>query len=238
LRNVSSGALRDVRESWPDCLDLEGFTYQRLGKHETDERVDRPQGWMEASLGTLETALRTFPFDCNRPAHAEHLEAHEFIVWLAKHQDLSPQPYAQLAAVLQRSGHPQQAKQVLLAGREREWCETRDVGKKVWLTLKGAITRYDVYPEFAGVWAIVLVLLGAVIFRSDRALPMRDTNFWGSLAYSLDMLLPAVELRPKHYEIDLISPFPRVYLYFHKLMGYVLITFLVFAVIGEGPLFK
>ncbi len=52
-------------------------------------------------------------------------------------------------------------------------------------------------------------------------------GFW----YSVDRLLPIVELRKSHYEVDLL-PRSRVYFYFHTVMGYVLATFLLAALSG------
>jgi hypothetical protein len=48
------------------------------------------------------------------------------------------------------------------------------------------------------------------------------------LIYSLDALLPFVTLRTEHTSYDLQS-WPKYYLYFHKIMGYVLIAFLLSA---------
>jgi len=48
------------------------------------------------------------------------------------------------------------------------------------------------------------------------------------VVYSLDMLIPIVQLRQQHYKFDLVTG-AKYYLYFHKVMGYVLITFLVIA---------
>ena len=43
-----------------------------------------------------------------------------FVSWLAKDPSYSPQPYAQLAGVLQGMGHADKARHVLFAGKERE----------------------------------------------------------------------------------------------------------------------
>jgi hypothetical protein len=49
------------------------------------------------------------------------------------------------------------------------------------------------------------------------------------------MLIPAVHLRHHHAEIELQS-WPRYYLYGHKLMGYILLSFLAAALLGLGGL--
>ena len=51
------------------------------------------------------------------------------------------------------------------------------------------------------------------------------------IAYSIDMLLPIIRLRDAHYRIELNDP-ARYYFYFHKVMGYVLGSFLIAGVSG------
>jgi hypothetical protein len=49
--------------------------------------------------------------------------------------------------------------------------------------------------------------------------------------YALDMLLPIIRLREEHYKIEL-NGIARYYFYFHKLMGYLLGSFLVAGISG------
>jgi len=51
------------------------------------------------------------------------------------------------------------------------------------------------------------------------------------IAYSFDMLLPIIQLREKHKKIDL-QGWPRYYFYTHKIMGYVLASFLIAGLAG------
>ena len=80
------------------------------------------------------------------------------------------------------------------------------------------------------VWIAALVVVGWLIARrSGRKVPGsgEPLGFW----YSVDRLLPIMELRKRHYEIDL--PWrSRVYFYFHTVMGYVLATFLLAGLSG------
>jgi hypothetical protein len=45
------------------------------------------------------------------------------------------------------------------------------------------------------------------------------------------LLLPIIRLREKHYQIDLESRV-RYYFYLHKIMGYVLASFLIAGIAG------
>ena len=49
--------------------------------------------------------------------------------------------------------------------------------------------------------------------------------------YSLDMLLPIIRLREEHYNFDLTGG-AAYYFYGHKMMGYVLATFLIAGITG------
>jgi hypothetical protein len=53
---------------------------------------------------------------------------------------------------------------------------------------------------------------------------------WG-ISYSFDLLLPIIRLRDSHYAIELKAP-ARYYFYFHKIMGYLLASFLIAGVSG------
>jgi len=55
-------------------------------------------------------------------------------------------------------------------------------------------------------------------------------KYWG-LAYSLDMLLPIIELHKPHYDIKL-EGWVRVYFYAHKVLGYILGLFLIAGLSG------
>ena len=79
-------------------------------------------------------------------------------------------------------------------------------------------------------WIGALITLGWIVARSSKAKTPRSDErlgFW----YSVDRLLPIVELNKRHYEVDL-PPRSRVYFYFHTVMGYVLATFLLAGLSG------
>ena len=51
------------------------------------------------------------------------------------------------------------------------------------------------------------------------------------LVYSFDLLLPLIKLREQHYKIELAG-WARYYFYLHKLMGYILASFLIASLSG------
>jgi hypothetical protein len=196
--------LQDLPDAWPTELDLEGFTYQQLG------------GYRESG-GANDVTAR---------------DSSTFIDWLAKQPQYSPQPYRTLSDVLKAAGYSDKAKEVLYAGNLRQWRDSSDFAW-AWNALRWAIIGFGLYPQRAGIWILVLVPLGAVIFGFDPAIRLRQMRFIDRLIYSFDALLPFVTLRAEHNSFDM-QGWPKYYLYFHKVMGYVLIAFLLAALTGNS----
>lgn len=244
LRNATTYSLQDVAESWPCVLHLEGFTYQRqirsVSKPRAPSTPDPCDQDAAAQSATTQsggaqpataTAVQNQPVD---PGSVAEDRAAELATWLARQEPFSPQPYVQLANVLRQSGDNETAKAILFAGKERElraagWWST------FLLSLQFAFTGFGLYPYVSGIWVVALIAAGTVIFGLDPSPEMRRFTVFQRLVYSLDMLIPAVHLRHHHTEIELQS-WPRFYLYGHKLMGYVLLSFLAAALLGLGGL--
>ena len=210
LQNVTADALQGTVTAWPDCLDrkLEGFAYTRLGglEHEDQE---------------------------GDPPYARGSDW--FIHWLAADRSFSPQPYWQLARVLEEAGHENMAGDVRYAGRERERSELGLLEPRWWgLSALWATIGYGYgWRVFLTplAWIIFFTGLGTVILRvyGKHSGDGRRLGVW----YSLDMLLPIIRLRERHYEVD-ISPNTWVayYFYFHKMAGYVLVALVLAGLTG------
>ena len=81
-------------------------------------------------------------------------------------------------------------------------------------------------------WVLGIVLLGAFFLRIYEESYIKKTETGNrkerlGLWYSLDMLLPVIRLRQEHYEVDLETQWVRIYFYIHKMIGYVLIFFVI-----------
>ena len=258
LRNASAGRLQDTKDTWPDktinddlgiflcteigtlpCtkkswtdetkqldLELDGFTYMRLGAEE-EAPNDRKSKW--------------------------------FIEWLARDKSYSPQPYRHLAGVLRAAGYEWRADNILYAGRAREHKESnmwwyRSVFLWVLWLLIGY--GYGLRNFFALAWIFGFIIIGMIFLRhiknidkffllvkkkiTRRDIPTRilftkarswkrvqKLGFW----YSFDMLLPVIRLREKHYGVDL-KGWVQYYFYVHKIIGYVLIFFVIAGLTG------
>jgi hypothetical protein len=150
--------------------------------------------------------------------------------FLERQTSYSPQPYKQLARVLQDTGQIKMANKILFMGKERERVEA-DFPYNIGLLLSKYFIGYGIgYGYFRILfWIAFFVRLGVGVLRNYGD----DKNHHIKLghAYSLDMLLPIIRLREKHYKIELSEPVTQ-YFYLHKGMGYLLAFFLIAGLSG------
>jgi hypothetical protein len=150
--------------------------------------------------------------------------------WLALQKRYSPQPYEQLASVLLKMGYKDEANAILYASKERERIEAAsDWKRRVWLELLNLFIGYGYRIYLAVLWSLGFILVGVVVLRLSGQGPANNMPY--GVVYSLDMLLPIVRLRESNYKIELAGP-ARYYFYFHRLMGYVLGSFLIAGLSG------
>jgi len=124
LRNVHVGAFQDDPDAWPPSLDLEGFSYDRLGGIAGVSKL--------ANSGRADMRKRS---------------PHEWTDWLARDRIFSTQPYSQLSSVLAAAGHRDGAEAIQFVGRQRERGEARargDLGSWAWLTLFSLVAGYGI----------------------------------------------------------------------------------------------
>ncbi len=222
LRNTSADAIHDTPGAWPDNLELDGFVYHRFGG--LDANADH------------DMMYRGSPW---------------FIRWLSKDIPPTPQPYRQCAKVLGEMGHPHMADDVLYAGRERERRERyrnhEDLTALGLWFLKATIG----YGHGAGryfrtmYWVTGLMVVGvAVLMLTGDYLSLNNGLDWNAstdlqqfmtlvqaASYSLNKLLPVIDLPSHHIEIPLGTA-SKLYFQLHKLMGYVLALFMLAGITG------
>jgi hypothetical protein len=150
--------------------------------------------------------------------------------WFAKIRRYSRQPYEQLAHVLQTQGEIARATAAHFAEREHDRNRSNQpYSVYVWLTVLKITIGYGYYPQLALVWVGFFILLGAFVLRVSGEGAKHDMP-WG-FAYSFDMLIPFIRLRESHYRVEIASRW-RYYFYFHRIMGWVLASFLVAGLSG------
>jgi len=208
LRNTEVGGVQDTRTAWPKTLTLDGFTYRRLGRgavEDTDSMPAREIAWWKD--------------------------------WLEKQHGYTPQPYEQVASVLQKAGYQSKATAILYESKQRERAELWYRKGALWwvqwgwFTLQWLFIGYGYYTFVAMGWVVFFWFLGVCALWISGQARAHDMPY-GGMAYSLDMLLPGIHLRKEHYErIDLQGK-ARVYFYIHRLLGYLLVFFVVAGLTG------
>ena len=147
--------------------------------------------------------------------------------WFGK-QDYAPQPYEQLASILQANGWLDDATAVRYAGKKREQQAASGLSR-VWAFLLHYSIGFGYHLEFAFYWAVGFVLLGWAVLYATGQRTKHGTTL--GLAYSFDMLLPLVQLDKKHDDIDL-DPWAQRYFYAHKIIGVILASFIAAGITG------
>ena len=95
------------------------------------------------------------------------------------------------------------------------------------MTLSRLFNGYGYRPERALVWFLVMIVVGAALFRFTYRTPDgRRTSVFYSFEYTLDTLLPAVSLRRDFDDVK-IAGWPRYYFIVLKVFGYVFVATII-----------
>jgi hypothetical protein len=128
------------------------------------------------------------------------LPARDRLRWLARHSEgYEPEPYEQLASHYVAMGQPTQARKVLCA-RERQQRKGKSPPGKIWGLLQDYIVGYGYQPWRAVLWLALLLAAGSIVFHASPPPPLQhgDTPHFNAVIYTLDLLLPVVDLGQKH----------------------------------------
>jgi hypothetical protein len=137
-----------------------------------------------------------------------------------------PQPYEQLADVLQGAGQGHKADAVLYAKHEY-WRNhpTTGFSDYLWLTVKKYLIGYGYQVWLTVLWLVGLVVIGAVVLRRSRQ--GRSVSLADCLLYSIDQALPLVYMNPANERIaEQHSLALKYYFQFHQLASLGLLAFL------------
>jgi uncharacterized protein YjbI with pentapeptide repeats len=208
LRDTHAGVLQvqwdEETDAWPEGLQLDGFTYDRLGfGSDADSRLAR---------------------DVDR-----------YITWLGRDLSYSPQPYEYLANVFRAAGESPKADRIRYESRERDRAEAwqqQDYARWFGLTLLKWGIGYGLGVRYflALWWIVVFTLIGALALRISRQGP---EGLSAKTIFSLDLLLPIVQLDAAHTQLEAtLAGGVKHYFYAHKLVGWMLASFLIAALAG------
>jgi len=167
---------------------IEGLVDLRQAK--VDQYVDDPSIWPE------QLALDGFSYGSLEP----HLPARDRLRWLDRDpQDHQSQQYEQLAAAYNTLGQSANARTVLYAKERRERAG-RSVLGRVWGVLQDATVAYGYRPWRAVLWLLALLAAGSITFALAPPPPLiaGQAPHFNPVIYTLDLLLPVVDLGQKH----------------------------------------
>lgn len=128
------------------------------------------------------------------------LPARQRLSWLSRdtrgHQ---PQLFEQLAALYIRVGQPGEARRVLHA-RERHQRPARNWPGRAWGLIQDITVGYGYQPWRAAAWFALLLASGSAIYAAAPPSPLNPASapHFSPVAYTLDLLLPVVDLGQKH----------------------------------------
>ncbi|MCO5993590.1 hypothetical protein [Actinoallomurus rhizosphaericola] len=156
--------LHDSEHSWPDVVELDGFVYGSITVAEAGER---------------------------REAAGQRNSAARRLAWIRRTRAYSPQPYEQLASWYRKAGHDDDARRVLLA-KQRHRRRTLSLPPRAWGHLLDATVGYGYRPWLAGIWLLILTLLGTLVFGANSPTPVKagEGTRFQPLVYTPDLLIP------------------------------------------------
>ena len=128
------------------------------------------------------------------------LAARQRLQWLARDPGgYQPRPYVQLAAYYTIIGQPAEARQVMYAS-ERIRSRAKTPLARTWNVLQDLTIGYGYQPWRAVAWLALLLTTGSIIFAITPPPPLGpDTApHFNPVIYTLDLLLPVVDLGQKH----------------------------------------
>lgn len=211
LRNTETGALQADMAAWrrPDGswlpTELTGLRYGRLGGLKPG---DPAQG---LNMADAPIALLLDWIEQSQPGQALAYD---------------PQPYAQLAAVLEAQGGARAADAVRYARTEhRRTAANTPAGEKVLLFFSRLFIGYGVYPFRALWWFCALVLAGIAVTRFSDApqLARPMSRFWYSVETAFPLMDPSASLADVRHG----HPWVEQFFHFQKVAGFILATILV-----------
>jgi hypothetical protein len=156
-------------------------------------------------------------------------DASWLIDWLGLQQQYSPEPYKQLANVLSSFGYADSAHAVAIASKNREMRATEDYFQKFNLAAQWLFIEYGYGYWRVAAWVMFFTLVGmAVLHFANKPV---GATFTARFFYSLDRLIPLINLSDTHFEPELPSPV-CYYFFVHRLVGFVLASYLVAGLTG------
>lgn len=185
---LDARALRATEVSVDTAVPIRGtvnFGHARIGVLRDD-----PKNWPD------ELRLGGSSYEALEP----QLPARQRLKWLALDKgSYSPQPYEQLATLYTVTGQSADARQVLYAA-ERLKRTSKTFPGRVWSFVQDITVGYGYRPVRAVLWLLGLLAIGSITYAAVPPAPLNPSGVphFNSVVYTLDLLLPVVDLGQKH----------------------------------------
>ncbi len=224
--------LKDHICSWDGLngrIDLTGFTYQHfvpiaeIDSRPTIVRNITPRGVYEreSEQGTPTTMAGR---------SVEWMQ-----IWLNKQAEFSPKSYTYLASRLRQYGFDDKADRLMIAMNHGRLENATEWWSQAWLWLSGVTIGYGYRNERPLQLILVLAVIGALVghgrLRFPGAAPPVVQEFVRSWWYSVDRLIPLLELDVKHNAVPL-NGWIRLYFFLHRILGFVLLSYYIGGITG------
>lgn len=143
--------------------------------------------------------------------------------------------YTNLESFFRRQGYAKRADKVFVEHKRAERKRSQNI-RWVWSVLLEYLVWHGRKPELALFWSLVIIFAGSFVFnregmepKNPGATPFRYNASW----YSLDLFLPIVDLGVANNWVPMKDRwFARNYIYFHKILGALMIPLGLAAVTG------
>jgi hypothetical protein len=217
---------------------------------------DNEKSWPSKGLMLLDG------FSYDDIAYSAPKDAKIRIEWLSRQveQQFRPGPYEQLAKVLNKMGHSEDAKKILIE-KERMMVKLGGLGRssRLWKQFLGFTICYGYRPIWTLGWIGAFILIGWVFFRSGVIVPTEKDAYvsvqggqlregypkFNAFVYSIEMFVPVLDLHMKKYWrpdtdksgkllwfIPIKGNFVRGYMWGHICAGWIFTTLLVVGLTG------
>ncbi len=149
---------------------------------------DNPQYWPD------DLQLSGLTYEVLEPL----LPAQRRLDWLRRDPD-SRDSYEQMAAFYTRIGQGAEARRVLYAAERRERKSKPWTGR-IWSSLQDITVGYGYRPFRAASWLLTLLIIGSIAYGAAPPAPLNGSAapHFNPVIYTLDLLLPVVDLGQKH----------------------------------------
>ncbi len=245
LSNTKVGSLEDSIKSWPLNLELEGFTYDRLDKFITDKgnedtairNIKWLKDWMEKQKNYSPQPYEHLAKLLHQSGRKKDAREILFASKLREHRNATNVLYwvwVGYLLIFFYCGYyiRYTMKWFLILGLVLlSIFAFTEIKHWFWLNTILIFIGYGYHIDWALYWALILVIAGMCILRFSKQYQKYNLDYWG-FAYSIDTLLPIIHLRKKHYDEMEFDGRVRVYFYFHKILGYVLASFIITGLTG------